>query len=124
MVAPVIAYFDYTVDSVTRVIMIYDRDGPRSVTNDAEAVIASLAAVGIRPDDYTIIYLDSEGVWDGGDDGGAAGSPGSSCSAHGRRNRHSFWRESELPGDAGRFRGRPGYPAIHAYPVLPMATTP
>lgn len=65
MVAPVIAYFDYTVDSVTRVIMIYDRDGPRSVTNDAEAVIASLAAVGIRPDDYTIIYLDSEGVWDG-----------------------------------------------------------
>jgi hypothetical protein len=55
------ACYDYSV--IDGVICIVDNDRGRSVTNDAENVIADLIADGIdvsRP----IIYRDTQGVWD------------------------------------------------------------
>lgn len=49
------------VDAVKRVIFIVDEDGPLSVTNDAEGVVAELheALPGFR-----VVYRDTEGDWD------------------------------------------------------------
>ena len=46
------------------VIAIIDHDGPRSVTNDADNVIADLAAQGFDLSRYLVIYKDTRGIWD------------------------------------------------------------
>jgi hypothetical protein len=46
-------------------VLVYDLDGPLSVTNDAERVIETLAAQGVDVDSKRVIYRDSEGRWDG-----------------------------------------------------------
>ena len=46
------------------VIAIVDHDGPRSVTNDADSVIADLAAQGFDLSRYLVIYKDTRGIWD------------------------------------------------------------
>ena len=46
------------------VIAIVDHDGPRSVTNDAENVIADLAAQGFDLSRFQVIYRDTRGFWD------------------------------------------------------------
>lgn len=45
-------------------IVIIDQDGPVSVTNDAERVIATIAAYGIDVDSKRVLYRDSDGQWD------------------------------------------------------------
>jgi hypothetical protein len=46
------------------VIAIIDHDGPRSVTNDADNVIADLAAQGFDLSRYLVIYKNTRGIWD------------------------------------------------------------
>jgi hypothetical protein len=46
------------------VIAIIDHDGSRSVTNDADKVIADLAAQGFDLSRYLVIYKDTRGIWD------------------------------------------------------------
>lgn len=50
-------------------LLIVDQDaGGMSVTNDIENVLAAIADhEGIDPKDYTIVYRDSQGDWDGWD---------------------------------------------------------
>ena len=55
------AKFSYQV--VGRVIAIIDRDEGRSVTNDADRVIATLAT-NFDLSGYRVIYRDTRGVWD------------------------------------------------------------
>lgn len=58
------ADYDYHDDG--EVLLILDKGtGGRSVTNDAEAVIADFAARGIDVDKRRVIYRDSTGRWDG-----------------------------------------------------------
>ncbi|MGF6265318.1 hypothetical protein OKW49_006311 [Paraburkholderia youngii] len=57
------AQYSYSVEPPF-ICIIDHNDGARSVTNDAERVIADLVADGFRVDEYVIIYQDSEGVWD------------------------------------------------------------
>lgn len=45
-------------------ICILDHDRGRSVTNDAENVIADLVAAGFDVDAYHVIYCDTGGTWD------------------------------------------------------------
>lgn len=46
-------------------LVILDRNlGNRSVTNDAEAVVAELIAGGFLPGDRRLLYYDSEGMLD------------------------------------------------------------
>ena len=44
-----------------KIIFIIDDDGPVSITNDAEAVVA---AVNRAWPNYRIVYRDTEGQWD------------------------------------------------------------
>jgi hypothetical protein len=46
------------------VIAIIDHDQGRSVTNDAENVIADLLAQGFDLSRYLVIYKDTRGIWD------------------------------------------------------------
>ena len=46
------------------VIAIIDHDQGRSVTNDADNVIADLAAQGFDLSRYLVIYRDTRGIWD------------------------------------------------------------
>jgi hypothetical protein len=46
------------------VIAITDHDAGRSVTNDAENVIADLVAQGFDLARYLVIYRDTRGIWD------------------------------------------------------------
>jgi hypothetical protein len=46
------------------VIAVIDHDGPRSVTNDAENVIADLAADFGDLATYQVIFRDTRGIWD------------------------------------------------------------
>jgi hypothetical protein len=46
------------------VIAITDHDGGRSVTNDAENVIADLARQGFDLSRHPVIYQDTRGIWD------------------------------------------------------------
>ncbi|WP_157266396.1 DUF6011 domain-containing protein [Azohydromonas aeria] len=46
------------------VICIVDLNGGKSVTNDAENVIADLVTAGAPVDTMPVIYRDSVGVWD------------------------------------------------------------
>jgi hypothetical protein len=46
------------------VIAITDHDQGRSVTNDAENVIADLVAQGFDLSRYLVIYRDTRGIWD------------------------------------------------------------
>ena len=46
------------------VIAIIDHDQGRSVTNDAENVIADLIAQGFDLSRYLVIYRDTRGIWD------------------------------------------------------------
>lgn len=46
------------------VIAIVDHDGPCSVTNDAENVIADLVARGFDLSRSQVIYCDTLGIWD------------------------------------------------------------
>ena len=46
------------------VIAIIDHDQGRSVTNDAENIIADLAAQGFDLSRYLVIYKDTRGIWD------------------------------------------------------------
>lgn len=46
------------------IIAIVDHDQGRSVTNDAENVIADLAAQGFDLSRYLVIYKDTCGIWD------------------------------------------------------------
>jgi hypothetical protein len=45
------------------VIAIVDHDGARSVTDDADNVIADLAAE-FDPSKYLVIFKDTRGIWD------------------------------------------------------------
>ena len=49
------------IDLKDRLIKIIDLDGPRSVTNDAERVVAELNK---RFPNYRILYQDTMGNWD------------------------------------------------------------
>ncbi len=49
---------------VDGVICVTDENGPRSVTNDAEAVIADLARKGVDLASMPVVYRDTEGTWD------------------------------------------------------------
>ena len=46
------------------VIAIIDHDQGRSVTNDAENVIADLVRQGFDLSRYQVIYRDTRGIWD------------------------------------------------------------
>lgn len=59
------ARFSYTIDAESMTIVIVDRDGDLSVTNDADAVIETFQRSGIPVDDYTIVYRDTEHRWVG-----------------------------------------------------------
>lgn len=48
-------------ESPCPIICVIDEDGPRSVTNDAENVVAQVVA---QYGDHPVIYRDSDGVWD------------------------------------------------------------
>lgn len=50
-------------------ILIWDKDqGQMSITNDIENVVADIADhTGVDPIEHTIVYRDSEGVWDSWD---------------------------------------------------------
>ena len=49
---------------VVAIIDMYDHDLAMTITNDAEAVVNQLKALGaLRPDDR-LIYRDTEGQWD------------------------------------------------------------
>ena len=69
--------YDLTIDGERHIVFIVDtgHETRRSVTNDAENVIADLVRLGIDLDRYRIIYRDSGGTWDGIDveDGRFAG---------------------------------------------------
>lgn len=54
----------YTFSIVDGVVCIIDEDGSRSVTNDAEAVIADLVRKGLDVAFMPVIYRDTEGTWD------------------------------------------------------------
>jgi hypothetical protein len=45
------------------IIAIFDKDGGRSVTNDADAVIACLAT-NFDLAKFRVIYRDTRGIWD------------------------------------------------------------
>ena len=47
------------------VIVIIDHDDGMSVTNDVENVLASIAADGVDIARHTVIYRDTDMVWDG-----------------------------------------------------------
>jgi hypothetical protein len=53
----------YTRSVHGNVIAIIDHDGPRSVTNDADNVIADLSA-SFDLSRYQVIYRDTRGIWD------------------------------------------------------------
>ena len=56
---------NYTYEIYGNVIAIIDPDdGGRSVTNDAENVIADFIAKGFDMSNYHVIYKDTRGVWD------------------------------------------------------------
>jgi hypothetical protein len=69
--------YDLTVDGEQHIAFVVDtgHETCRSVTNDAENVVADLVRLGIDVDRYRIIYRDSGGTWDGIDteDGRFAG---------------------------------------------------
>lgn len=54
----------YTHDVVQGVVCITDLDGPKSVTNDAENVVADLVRAGVILPTTPVIYRDTMGVWD------------------------------------------------------------
>jgi len=56
------ADYSYTVEH--GVICVIDNDNGKSVTNDAEGVIADLAAAGVDLAHTPVIYRDTLGVWD------------------------------------------------------------
>ncbi|HYD61941.1 MAG TPA: DUF6011 domain-containing protein [Noviherbaspirillum sp.] len=56
------ASYDFTIEQ--GIVCVVDLDNGRSVTNDAENVIADLAAKGIDLDTHLVIYRDTLGVWD------------------------------------------------------------
>jgi hypothetical protein len=59
------ASFTWRLDAGDLLLIIDEnRDGP-SVTNNIEAVLAHIAALGIDLDKKWIVYRDSEGRWDG-----------------------------------------------------------
>lgn len=47
------------------IVVIEDKRTGRSVTNDAERVVADLVAAGVDVDRCGLMYKDSMGVWDG-----------------------------------------------------------
>jgi hypothetical protein len=55
------------VDGEQKIAFVVDRNlpGHRSVTNDAENVVADIAAMGTDVDRYRLVYQDSCGTWDG-----------------------------------------------------------
>ena len=55
---------DYSYSIESGVVCIIDHDNGKSVTNDAPAVIADLAAAGIDVATAPVIYCDTMGVWD------------------------------------------------------------
>jgi hypothetical protein len=54
--------YSYTIEE--DFVCIIDHDKGRSVTNDAENVIADLIAAGIDVARYRVIYRDTAGIWD------------------------------------------------------------
>ncbi|MHB9836811.1 hypothetical protein Q8F57_018420 [Paraburkholderia terrae] len=55
--------YSYTIEEDFVCIIDHDKGG-RSVTNDAENVIADLIAAGIDVARYSVIYRDTAGIWD------------------------------------------------------------
>lgn len=49
------------IDAAQRIVWIVDYDGERSVTNDAEAVVAALH---VEHPGFRVIYRDTMGLWD------------------------------------------------------------
>ena len=58
------AHANYSYEVVNNVVCIRDEGGARSVTNDAEAVIADLIAAGVDMVNQPVIYRDPDGAWD------------------------------------------------------------
>lgn len=54
---------DWSYEVLPEFICVVDRDGPVSVTNDAERVVATLAAQGLL-EGRRVLYEDSTGRWD------------------------------------------------------------
>ena len=59
--------YDLTIDGEQKIVFVVDRNlpGRRSMTNDAENVVADIVAMGIDVDRYRLVYRDSCGTWDG-----------------------------------------------------------
>ena len=55
---------NYTVSVTNGVVCVIDQGRGKSVTNDAEAVIADLGANGVDLANQPVIYRDTEGRWD------------------------------------------------------------
>lgn len=55
---------DYSFGIDGPVLWIVDNNGPKSVTNDMENVLAELAKTNVLTN-YRIMYKDSMGIWDG-----------------------------------------------------------
>jgi hypothetical protein len=56
--------YDYKVIAGILCVVDADEEGARSVTNDAEQVVAELHALGLLPPGRRLIYRDSTGAWD------------------------------------------------------------
>jgi hypothetical protein len=56
--------YDYKVIAGVLCVVDADEEGARSVTNDAEHVVAELHALGLLPPGRRLIYRDSTGQWD------------------------------------------------------------
>jgi hypothetical protein len=55
----------YSCSLVGKVFAIVDEDGPVSITNDVEAVVAEVVRTYDIKSGQPMIYRDSEGRWDG-----------------------------------------------------------
>lgn len=54
----------FTVITIGNLLIIVDRDLGRTVTNDADRVVAKLVERGHDVDACVIVYLDTAGRWD------------------------------------------------------------
>jgi hypothetical protein len=58
------AYYEHKLISGVLCVIDLNQAGARSVTNDAEKVVAELYAKGLLPEGRQLIYRDTEGMWD------------------------------------------------------------
>jgi hypothetical protein len=58
------AYYEHKLIGGVLCVIDLNQEGARSVTNDAEKVVAELHAKGLLPAGRKLIYRDSTGIWD------------------------------------------------------------